>query len=96
MVVTPRKPALWFSRQLKLGWILTYNVCPITLPILVFTSSRDRLTATTITVSHLDLDPVLDDDDWLSGPSTSVSTLSDELWSSWWVLFCFLLSYSAK
>lgn len=55
----------------------SYSVCPITLPIFVDMSSRERFTATTTTVSHLDLvPPRLDDDEWLRGPSTSVS---DEL-----------------
>lgn len=55
----------------------SYSVCPITLPIFVDMSNLERLTATTTTVSHLDRVPArLDEDEWLRGPSTSVS---DEL-----------------
>lgn len=47
----------------------------MTLPIFVDISSLDRFTATTTTVSHLDLvPPRLDEEEWLRGPlSTSVS-----------------------
>ena len=49
----------------------------MTLPMFVDISSRDRFRATTTTVSHLDLvPPRLDEEEWLKGPSTSVS---DEL-----------------
>ena len=48
----------------------------MTLLMFVATSRRDRLSATTIIVSHLVLEPPeLEVDEWLKGPSTSSEEL---------------------